>query len=218
MKYLIVGNGNYARMLCRYLKNTENVDVSGYTVEKKVISAGVIDNIPVVPAEDINRLYNPSACKLLMGIGYRSMNIIKEREFHRYKGLGYHFCNYIHPTAIIEKDVMIGEANNIFEGVIIQNGVRIGDANLIYGGTLIAHENMIGNYNSISVKACVAGCSQIGNNCFIGANSTIRDHIMISDFTLVGAGTYVDTNTKPYDVIVTAKAKILDGRSSLEFI
>ena len=66
------------------------------------------------------------------GVDY--LNQIKEKEFQRYKDKGYDFVNYIHPTAIIEKDVVIGEGNNIFEGVIIQSGVRIGNANLIYGG------------------------------------------------------------------------------------
>lgn len=217
MKYIIVGNGDYAKMMGRYLGETKDIQISGFTVESKYISEEM-DNTPVIPAEEIYESYPPSEYYLIMGIGYRNMNHIKKQEYNRYKKMGYHFENYIHPTAIIGKSVIMGEGNNIFEGVVIQEGVKMGDGNLVYGGVLIAHENSIGSFNSFSVKACIAGCSMIGNNCFFGANSTVRDHVSISDYTLVGAGAYVDVSTNPYGVVVSQKSVVLEGRSSLEFI
>lgn len=218
MRYLIVGNGDYAVMISNYFKNTMNVRVDGFTVKKDIITKETINGMPVIPAEDIQKRYSPDNCRLIMGIGYRNMNQIKQKEFQRYKDKGYDFVNYIHPTAIIEKDVVIGEGNNIFEGVIIQSGVRIGNANLIYGGVCVSHGVIMGSFNSLSVKACIAGCTHVGNNCFIGANSTVRDHITVADYTLVGAGTYLSKDSEPYDVIVTQKASILKGKTSLEFI
>ena len=218
MAILIVGNGEYARMLCRYLKLTHDIEVAGFTVPGQIASDRMIDGKPVIPAESVADLYDPEENRLIMGIGYRNMNNIKEQEYSRYKAIGYCFDNYIHPTAIIEKDVVLGEANNIFEGVIIQSGVRIGNANLIYAGAMIAHETIIGDYNSVSVKACIAGCVRIGNNCFIGANSTVRDHIDIASYTLAGAGAYVDKDSQQYSVIASQKSCVLEGKSSLEFI
>ncbi len=218
MNYLIVGNGDYARMIGRYIKNTKAISITGFTVDKAFISEEMIDDIPVISADNMLDNYPPKDYMLFMGIGYRNMNQIKEREYKRYKTMGYDFENYIHPTAIIENNVIMGEGNNIFEGVIIQEGVKLGNANLIYGGALIAHENIIGDFNSFSVKSCIAGCTRIGNNCFIGANSTVRDHITISDYSLIGAGAFLNMDTKPYDVIVPQKSIILEGRKSLEFI
>lgn len=218
MNYLILGNGDYARMVFRYLKNTKSIQVAAYTVDKELISESVLDGITVISTDEILERFDPQTTKIFMGIGYRNMNQIKEREYIRYKKMGFNFENFIHPTAIIENDVVLGEGNNIFEGVIIQEGVTIGNANLIYGGALIAHENRIGNYNSFSVKSCVAGCSVVRNNCFIGANATIRDHIILENYTLVGAGTYVDSSTCEYEVIAAQKSIILDGRKSVEFI
>lgn len=218
MKYLIVGNGDYARMMRRYLANGKSANIEGFVVPEEFITESTLDGLPIYSAERVLNLYQSDTCRLVMGIGYRNMNRIKEKEFLRYKNMGYHFINYIHSTAIIEDDVIIGEGNNIFEGVIIQEGVRIGNGNLVYGGSLIAHETVVGNFNSLSVKACVAGCSRIENNCFIGANATIRDHITLASYTLVGAGTYADKSTNPYAVVVGSKAKVLDDKKSVEFI
>lgn len=218
MKYYIVGNGSYSKMLYRYLRSTSDIEVKGFTVAEEFIKQNIIEGLPVVSTNDLSEGDDLSEVRLLMGIGYRNMNKIKEREYNRYKTKGFSFDNYIHPTAIIEKNVVIGEANNIFEGVIIQEGVKIGNGNLIYGGSLIAHESVIGDFNSVSVKSCIAGCTIIGNNCFIGANSTVRDHLTIADYTLVGAGTYVASDTDEYNVVVTDKGRILEGKRSIDYI
>ena len=110
------------------------IDTDAFSVEGDIITEGFIDKTPVISSDRILNLYDPGVTKLIMGIGYRDMNQIKEREFIRYKGMGYCFDNYIHPTSIVDKSVKMGEGNNIFEGVIIQESVMIGDANLIYGG------------------------------------------------------------------------------------
>ncbi len=217
MEYYILGNADYAKMLFRYINKTDKL-ISGFVVDLEFITDRDIQGIPVYSFEKFVNTVSPESCKLFMGIGYRDMNRIKEKEFLRYKGKGYQFENYIHPTAIIDSDVELGEANNIFEGVIIQEGVRIGDANLIYGGAMIAHETTVGDYNSFSVKSCVAGCAKVGNSCFIGANATVKDHICLANYTLVGAGTYANKSTGEYDVVVSSRSQILEGRKSVEFI
>lgn len=218
MKYFIVGNGDFAIMLQRYLKNTRDICIEGFTVQKEIINAETINGLPVISTEEMVNIHHPDDCKLILGIGYRNMSRIKESEYHRYTKLGYDFINYIHPSAIIEKDVVLGRGNNIFEGVIIQSGVKMGDANHIYGGAMVAHDTEMGNFNFVSVKSCIAGCTKIGNNCFFGANSTVRDHLAIADYTLVGAGTYLSRDSEPYQVIVEPKSYVLEGKSSLEFI
>ncbi len=217
MKCFIVGNGEYSLMLRRYFQNTEGGDIEGFTVPKRIINKESIAGKPVIAREQIAALFPPQEYCLIMGIGYRGMNRIKEQEFNIYKKLGYRFMNYIHPTAIIEKDVVMGEGNNIFEGVILQSGVNIGHGNLIYGGAMVAHDTKLGNFNSLSVKACVAGGACVGNNCFIGANATVRDHINLADFTLLGAGAYLGRDSDSYEVIAAPKAETLKGGSSLEF-
>lgn len=216
--YLILGNGDYAKMICRYLRETMSIVVSAYTVVNDIINDSYIDGIPVLSTDVVATKYDPKDTIIFMGIGYRKMNQIKANEYIRYKKMGYYFGNYIHPTAIIGNSVEIGEANNVFEGVIIQEGVKIGNANLIYGGAFIAHECIIGSYNTISVKACVAGCTKIGDNCFVGANATIRDHVSINNYTLIGAGAYADVSTEKYNVIAPIKSIILEGKNSVEFI
>lgn len=218
MKHYVVGNGDFAVLIKKYLYSTHDIAIDGFTVSGDIIKCDVVDNAPVIPTEEMLKTCDPGNCTLYMGIGYRSMNRIKEKVYLDYKKLGYSFSNYVHPSAIIGPEVEIGEANNIFDGAILQACVSIGNANLVYGGALVGHDTVVGDYNSMTVRSCLAGFVKVGNNCFIGANSTVKDHLKISDYTLIGAGTYVSEDTRPYEVVVHSKSYVLEGRNSLEFM
>lgn len=215
---LIVGNGVYAQMLNRYIKLTDFGIVDGYVVEKKCIDKEYIDDKKVYPLEEIGKYFSAGNIKLIMGIGYKNMGNIRKRVYEICKNKGYLFENYIHPTAIVAEDLIIGEGNNIFEGVLIQMGTKIGNCNLIYGKSVIGHDSEIGDFNSISLNVTVAGNVDIKNNCFLGAGAVTKDHITISDYALVGAGGYAFKSLEEFQVVSTPKNYIIKNKISTEYI
>ena len=214
---IIIGNGSYARMMKRYLELSGSI-VKAYAIERECILEEQIEQLPVIPLDDLGRLMPAKRTRLIMGIGYRQMGTIREKVFSRCKSMGYQFANYIHPTAVIEGNVILGEGNNILEGVILEESVVIGDGNLLFGGCMVAHESYLGNFNTLSVKSVVAGCTQIKNNCFIGAGAVLRDHIVVEDYGLVGAGAYAWKSLDKFQVFVPARSEILEDRKSTELI
>lgn len=214
---VIIGNGDYARMMNRYLR-LSGYESCAYAVEPECISDRYLDSIPVLSLAEMRQAFPPGSVQLIMGIGYRNMGNIRKKIWLWCREAGYTFTNYIHPTAIIEKNVMIGEGNNILEGVILEESVSIGNANLLFGGSLVAHGSVLGDFNTLSVRAVVAGCTSIENHCFIGAAAVVRDHITIENYGLVGAGAYASAPVKQYQVIVPPKAVSLENKKSIEFI
>lgn len=217
-KLIMIGNGSYARMMKRYMSLTDFGQAAAYAVEEAFILEREMDGLPVLPLERLKETCSPKEHSLIMGIGYTKMGNVREKIFRLCKSFGYTFENYIHPTVIMEKNVKIGEGNNILEGVILEEGVVLGDANLLFGGSLIAHETKVGDFNTFSVKAVAAGCSVIGSHCFVGASATIKDHVTIKDYVLVGASAYGFQDMEAYSVVVPAKSVVLEGRKSTEFL
>lgn len=219
MKNLVViGNGSYARMMKRYVELTGFGEVQAFVVDAEYVQEKALDGIQVLSFAQFRERFLQEEVELIMGIGYAQMGGIRKRIFEKCKAWNYRFTNYIHPTAIIEKNVQMGEGNNILEGVIIEESVRLGNANLLFGGVLLAHETMIGDYNTFSVRSVVAGCVSIANNCFFGAASTVKDHLIFADCVLVGAGAYVYQNMDAYAVIVPERSRILEGKKSTDYI
>lgn len=216
-KIVIVGNGSYSAMMKRYIELTEFGEVCAFVVEEPYIKEDTLCEIPVISFCCLYENFPIADYELVMGIGYLQMGNIRKRIYEKCKEYGYKFANYIHPTAIIASNVVLGEGNNILEGVIIEESVNIGNANLFFGGSLIAHETNVGSFNTFSVKSVVAGTSIIRDNCFIGAASTVRDHIILNNYVLVGASAYAFMNIPEYGVVVPPKSIILDGKKSTDY-
>jgi acetyltransferase-like isoleucine patch superfamily enzyme len=81
-------------------------------------------------------------------------------------------AHFIHPTAIIEEGVQIGEGSRVFDHVHIRHDAIVGEQCIIGGKTLIAYEVKIGN----RVK--------INSNVYICFGVTIEDGVMISAGTI----------------------------------
>ncbi len=217
-KLIIIGNGSYAKMMKEYLTMDNTGEICAYVADKLYIKEKEIDGIPVISFENLKSRYNVDDFGLIMGIGYTQMGNVRKRIFELCKSWGYHFENYIHPTAVIASNVQIGEGNNILEGVILESGVIIKDANLMFGGVLIGHETNMLSYNTFAGRTAIAGCVKIKNNCFFGVSSVVKDYVTIEDYVLIGAMAYGYKDMKAYSVVTPAKSVLLTDKVSTDYL
>lgn len=215
---IIVGNSSHAQLINRYIKSTNFGKVVAYVVDKEYISADMVDGIPVISFGQLKEQYAPENVNLVMGIGYKKMGEIRKTKFEQCKKMGYSFANYIHPTAILPENLIIGEGNIILENVLVEIGVQIGDANLFFGGSIIGHESEIGSYNTFSLRSVIAGNVHITDNCFLGVASAVKDNVTFSNHVLLGATGYGFKDMDAYSVVVPAKSSVLEGKRSTEYI
>lgn len=94
---------------------------------------------------------------------------------------------------------------------------KVGNGNVLWATAQIQHHNVVGNYNRIAPGVAFSGYVKMGNHCFVGTNATIKNNIMIEDYVLIGAGSYVSADIKEYEVVVPEKSKRLEGKSSFDF-
>ena len=80
--------------------------------------------------------------------------------------------SFIHPTAIVEKDVTIGAGTSIWDNVHVRHSAHIGDECIVGEKTYIAYGVAIGN--RVKINAFVYICNAV----------TIEDGVMISAGTI----------------------------------
>jgi acetyltransferase-like isoleucine patch superfamily enzyme len=78
----------------------------------------------------------------------------------------------VHPTAIIEQDVHLGDGTAIWDNVHIRHGTTLGDECIVGEKTYIAYDVRIGN--RVKINAMVYICTAV----------TIEDGVMISAGTI----------------------------------
>lgn len=118
----------------------------------------------------------------------------------------------IHPFVCIEKDVVIGDDNEIMSNASILNGARIGNGNTIYQGAVIAavpqdfnfrgddtiveigDNNTIREYAVISRATLPTGVTRIGNNSYIMQSARLSHDVKVGDHCIVGNGSQISGN------------------------
>jgi acetyltransferase-like isoleucine patch superfamily enzyme len=77
-------------------------------------------------------------------------------------------ATHIHPTALIEENVAIGDGTSIWDNVHIRHG------------TIIGHDCIVGEKSYIAYDVCIGNLVKINAMVYICAAVTIEDGVMIS--------------------------------------
>jgi UDP-3-O-[3-hydroxymyristoyl] glucosamine N-acyltransferase len=110
---------------------------------------------------------------------------LRQHLFELYKNEGIQFINAIHPTAVIEPSVILGEGNFIGANVYIGTGTVIGNNNWIASGVTIDHHNRIGNHNLFGTGFCSPGIVEIGDCNRFGANASLSNYTKIGNNNVI---------------------------------
>jgi len=78
----------------------------------------------------------------------------------------------IHPTALIEDGVVIGDGSSVWDNVHLRHGANIGKSCIIGEKTYIAYDVKIGDYCKLNASV------------YVCANVTISDYVMLSAHTV----------------------------------
>ena len=103
----------------------------------------------------------------------------------------------VHPTAILGKNIQIGEETEIGPHVIIEDGVKIRKNNRIRAGAYIAEGTTIGDENDIHMRAIIGHVPQDldfkhePTYTQIGNRNQIREFVTIHRGTKAGSSTVI---------------------------
>lgn len=197
---IIFGSRELAQLAHYYFSTDSPYEVAAFTVDAAYITATEFCGLPVVPFEEVTRLYPPGAHELFVAVGYSGLNQIRKEKYLSAKAFGYRLASYISSHATVLNEGGIGENCFILEDSTIQPFVTIGNNVILWSGNHIGHHSTIHDHCFIAPHAVVSGGVCIGESCFIGVNATLRDHIRIGEKCVIGAGTLLLADAGPEGV------------------
>lgn len=102
-----------------------------------------------------------------------------------------HWHTAIHPSAIMAKDVVIGDGTVVMANVVINASAKIGKHVILNTASIVEHDNVIGDYTHLSPRVALGGTVKIGTCSHIGIGACIKNNTRIADNVVVGAGACV---------------------------
>jgi len=190
MKLAIYGFGGHAREVRDYIKE----DVVFFVDDKFLVDGA----LPISK-------FNPNEYKIMVAVGSSELrkNIVDSLP------TGTIFFTFIHPTALIGKNVEIGEGSFIGPYTILTTDIKIGKHSILNRGNQVGHDCSIGDYFSAMPGAIVSGNVTIGDGVYIGTNSSIKEKITICDNVIIGLNCGVVKNINESGTYVGVPVKIL---------
>ena len=132
-------------------------------------------------------------CDCIIAIGN---NTIREKIYNKLSKLGINQITLIHPTAVIDKTVVIEEGTVVMENAVLNADVKIGKGCIINTAATIDHDCTINDFVHISPGVKIAGTVDIGKRTWIGIGSSIINNLTICDDCIIGAGSTVIKDIK----------------------
>lgn len=199
---VIIGAGEFAEIAFEYFTHDSEYEVVAFSVEKKYLDKKELFGLPVVPFEELEKLYDPKRYAAFVAITYTQLNRVRTRLYKETKNKGYKIISYLSSRAFIWRNVEIGENCFIFENNVLQYHVKIGNNVILWSGNHIGHRTVIRDNCYISSHVVISGYCEIGENSFLGVNACLNDRIKIAEDSIIGSGAVVVKNTEPGKVYV----------------
>lgn len=206
MKKLIYIFGTKETAECAFYDITKydsDAQLCGFIEDSPVIHSKY--DLPVYSTENFLKLNLQNKISLFLPL---SKNRIREKNFIKFKNLGFKFYTFISPMAKVADNVLIGENCYVQEFNNIQFGSIIGNNCILWASNHIGHHTKIGNSVFLASHVCISGRNDIGDRSYFGSNSTTRDGLNICDETILGMASSLILNTKKSGVYVGNPANL----------
>lgn len=112
------------------------------------------------------------------------------------------FGNAIHPTALIQRNVMVEYGSVIFHQSIIQSSTKIGKHVIVNTKASIDHDCIIENFVHIAPNATLCGGITVGEGTLIGAGAVVIPNLKIGKWVTIGSGAVVINDIPDYAVVL----------------
>jgi sugar O-acyltransferase (sialic acid O-acetyltransferase NeuD family) len=191
-KLVIIGDSAFAEVAYEFFTHDSTYEVVAFSVEHNWLKRDRLFNLPVVPFENLEKLYPPSGHHVFVAVVFSQANRLRTRLYLEARAKGFQPASYVSSQALVPDNARVGEHSFICEATVVQPHAKIGDNVVLWSGNQIGHHAVIKNNCFTLPDAVVCEFAQIGENCIIGANATIMANVTIGDYRCVEAGALID--------------------------
>jgi UDP-perosamine 4-acetyltransferase len=187
--HIVIGGGGHARVLIKALQHL-GATIIGVTDSNPALRGTRIAGVPVLGPDEALRDQSRDVL-LVNGLGSVKSMSARQATYDRLSAQGFKFATIVHPSAICEDDVVLGEGVQVMAGVVLQTGCAIGPNTIVNTRATIDHDSRIGAHCHVAPGAVLSGAVTVGDRTHIGAGASVIQGIEIGSDCLVAAGSAV---------------------------
>ncbi len=196
MDVVIFGEAEQSSVTWHTLFYSTQHRVVGFAVDAAYRSADVLHGLPVVDFEGIETVFPPSACAMIVPLGWKEMNRMRMRKVIEARAKGYSLLALRSEGTHVPPDFQLCSNTIIQTGVIIGPFSQIGENCSIRNGTIVSHHVTIEDHCLVAPGCTISGNAVVGERSVLGVGSVVRDGVTIAPGCFIGAGAVVVKDTQ----------------------
>lgn len=208
-KIVIIGGGGHAKVIISILKKLNQHIIVGYTDQEN--KGEILGSSFLGTDERLNSLFKDGVNNAAIGLGQIKSAALRRKLFTICKRIGFKLPSIVSPDAIINEEVIIGNATFVMDGVIINSGSNIGQCSIVNTNSSIDHDCSIGDFTHIAPGVTLSGDVKIGNYVFVGTGANVIHQINITDYSIISAGSTVTKNITEVGVYGGTPARLIQN-------
>lgn len=192
----IIGAGGFATEVYEYLtssvSHSDNYSIVGFLDD----NLAALDNYNY-EHKVVGGLFNdalPQGSLLVLSLAQPSL---KKKLYSFYKSRGFEFMTFIHPTAVVGKNVVVGEGTIIGPNTTLTTNIELGILATINAHSSIGHDATLGDYCTLSGHCDVTGNVELSDEVYMGSHALIIPSVKVGTGAIIGAGSVVINKVKP---------------------
>src|SRR5439155_25480242 len=163
----------------RFLVKDSPHTIVAFTVDDRYVQGPAHRGLPLVPFEEVERRFPPDDFRMLILLGYQSMNGLRADKYRQAKAKGYTLESYVASDIFRVDPLNIGENCFIMDNQSISLDVRIGNDVVMWSSNHIGDFSAIGDHAWISSHVTVAADVTIRERAFLGVGATVTGRVTI---------------------------------------
>jgi sugar O-acyltransferase (sialic acid O-acetyltransferase NeuD family) len=191
---IIIGGGGGAKMIIDTLRYSNKFKVIGILDDKLEIGLNVMGISVVGKLKDVEKLMKIGIFNFIIAFGVLTQRNVRHDLFLELKKIGCIFPNIIHPKAIVEDSVVMGEGNVILAMANVGSCVTMGNLNYINNNSLISHDCVLYDNIHLAPASILASSIIIESNVLIGMNATLYYGIRIGSGSTILNGLIINNS------------------------
>lgn len=153
--------------------------------------------------------YKVSGIVVAIGDNYTRRSVVQKIQ----KLVPYlEFVSTVHPSAIVSREVILGEGSVLLAGVKITSNSFVGNHCILNTNSILEHDSVMHNFSSLAPMVCVGGGFQLGECAAMCIGAICIENITVGEHAVVGAGALVLSDIPNSVLAIGRPARIIRKR------
>jgi acetyltransferase EpsM len=210
-KYVIYGASGHGKVIADILEKSDASVIGFLDDDSQKWGKDILGYKIFKYSKFMSTEYSFDECKIIIAIGD---NLARKILAERLAEEGFKFGKAIHPSAVIGKNVSIGEGTVLMANSVVNAETQIGNHCIINTSASIDHDGLIGDFVHLSPGCHLGGGVKVGNLSWIGLGASVIHNIEIGRNSIIGAGAVVIHSIPNDKVAVGNPSRLIKTRAN----